>query len=440
MPSLAELSDYYPQTTGNGLPVEQPYNGINIRSLNPEIVTPFTPQSPVTDEEYWSKPVAPMPELSSDNVMEKIIKKLAETSFSEGHPLGNQLFGTGGEERYQLWPEKVVREALSVPHDVKTGALPTTSIDPETGEVVTSPQLIAGAQAMSALAGTGGLAGTGEGVGAALGAGPMLRPALKFEGKIYKAPIKDAENPLGFGAEHSDAIPAHLADDFYKKAMSGEDINHYDFGFINHKGQFLKREDALDYGIKEGLIDPQNAKYGTLTSTMLADSSKPGAAIESLAKTQPFYSALEHNVNQISQAKMTGEQWLGTLKNKPGVKPEELDWTGTKEFLQSKGKEPVTKAELQEHLANNKVEIKDVDKGELSDKAILEQSKIKQEDWDKMSKSQKEVIRTNFPNNPTKYHSYQLPGGENYREKLLTLPPTKNVLPQFKVINEHVDR
>ena len=142
--------------------------------------------------------------------------------------------------------------------------------------------MIAGAQAMSALAGSGGIAGTGEEAGAALGAGPFLRPALKVGDKIYKAPIKDASNPLGFGAEHSDALPAHLADDFYQKAMSGEDINHYNFGFMNHKGQFLKREDALDYGIKEGLLDPQSAKYGTLTSTMLADSSKPGVAIEGL--------------------------------------------------------------------------------------------------------------------------------------------------------------
>jgi hypothetical protein len=149
-------------------------------------------------------------------------------------------------------------------------------------------------------------------------------------------------------------------------AMSGEDISHYNFGFVNDKGQFLNREKALDYGINTGLIDPHAGKYGALTSTLMADSSKPGTAIEAMAKTaSPFFSALEHNVNQISQSKMTGDQWLGTLSNKPGVKPEELQWTGLGEFLKENTGKPVTKQQIEEHLASNKVELKEVNKGEL---------------------------------------------------------------------------
>jgi hypothetical protein len=172
-----------------------------------------------------------------------------------------------------------------------------------------------------------------------------------------------------------------------------------------------------------GLIDPQAGKFGALTSTLMADSSKPGTAIEAMANgKQPFYSAVEHTVNSIPQTKMNGEAWLGTLANKPGVKPEELDWTGLKSFLEENKGKPVTKEQVQEHLAANKVELKEVSKGELSDKDIVTQSKIRQEDWDKMSQSQKELIRSNFPVDKTKYHSYQLPGGENYREMLMTLP------------------
>ena len=123
---------------------------------------------------------------------------------------------------------------------------------------------------MSALAGTGGLAGAD----ATLGATPFLRPGLKYVGKIYKA-----NKSLAEGGEHLDAIPAHLDDLFRQQAMSGEDISNFNFGFMNHKGQFLDREKALDYAIKEGLIDPQAGKFGALTSTMMADSSKPGTAI-----------------------------------------------------------------------------------------------------------------------------------------------------------------
>lgn len=156
----------------------------------------------------------------------------------------NRLSGTGGEDRYQLWPEKVVRDALSAAHDAYNSKEPLTSQD-----------LIKPAMDMSALAGTGGLAGAD----ATLGSAPFLRPALKYEGKIYKAPM---------GGQHLDAIPADVYPKFQQMAMNGEDINHFNFGFMNHKGQFLDREKALDYAIKEGLLDPHSAQYGALTSTM----------------------------------------------------------------------------------------------------------------------------------------------------------------------------
>lgn len=180
----------------------------------------------------------------------------------------NKLF-RDDDKRYQLWPEKVVREGLTAAGDVVSGKTPTWSIDPATGDVHTSPQMIEKAQAISALAGTGGLAGTTD---ATLGATPFLRPALKYKEKLYKG--KD-------GQQHMDVIPDALYPEFQRMAMSGEDISHYNFGFYNDKGQFLSREKALQYGIDTGLIDPQAGKFGALTSTLLADSSKPGVAIES---------------------------------------------------------------------------------------------------------------------------------------------------------------
>jgi hypothetical protein len=387
----------------------------------------------------------PMPDLSG------VGNGFLDIPFSAGTDIGNRitnrLTGMNGEERYQLWPEKVVRSALTALPDAAAGKLPVFLTDPATGEQVANPEAVARTLDMASLGGAGGLA-TGA-TDATLGSAPFLRPALKYEGKIYKAPP---------GGEHLDALPAHLADEFQRQAMSGEDISNFNFGFMNHKGQFLSREAALDYGIKEGLIDPHAGKYGTLTSTLLADSSKPGTAIEAMAKTQPFYSAVEHQVNAIPQAKMTGEQWLGTLGNKPGVKPEEMQWTGLQDFLKEKGKEPVTKAEVQEHLANNKVELKDVVKGTPTiNKAspyynkeverVLRESSGEAEDnihmqlsndakaYQKLMKDHPElkndddwadtVMNSVFGSrihNDTKYGSYQLPGGENYREMLLTLP------------------
>jgi hypothetical protein len=236
--------------------------------------------------------------------------------------------------------------------------------------------------------------------------------------------------------------------------MSGEDLSNFNFGFMNHKGQFLSREDALKYAIDQGMIHPNSeaARAGTLTSTMqlLADSSKPGTAIEALKPAAPFYSAAEKAIEAIPQAKMTGEQWLGTLANKPGVKPEELDWTGLKNFLSDKGKEPVTKEQVQAHMNDNKVSLGEVDKGKPALNAAEKEFDSATKDgipWGKgklysdevkralinedltpadlpenLQGLAKNLIQANKESIPTKYHSYQLPGGENYREKLLTLP------------------
>jgi hypothetical protein len=200
----------------------------------------------------------------------------------------NRLFGLNGVERYQTWPERTVTEAVTAPHDIiQPNPYDEGSELHQWYEDQRDKGMLKAAMAVSALAGTGGLAGTGSAAkGAltsqeiALGAGPMLRPALKFKDKIYKAP------PNG---QHLDALPEQMYNEFQKLAMSGEDISHYNFGFMNHKGQFLSREAALDYAIKEGLLNPNSeaARTGTLTSTMdlMADSSKPGIAI---AANKPY--------------------------------------------------------------------------------------------------------------------------------------------------------
>lgn len=273
MPNLAELTDYDPQSvipeadgirrvyiTGNSssLPVDNTvFNGV------PEAVV----EAPVSQPSRAS------------SLVNSVINKLFRDD----------------DQRYQLWPEKVVREALTGANkvmeegsnlglrredvtDIPAPNMPTkdsTWLGEKLGiaPVYATPQdsIIEKAQAISALAGTGGLAGSES--GAVLNATPSLRPALKYKDRLYKG------KP---GQEHQDVIPAHLYPEFQQMAMSGEDISHYNFGFVNDKGHFLTREDALKYGIDNGLIDPQAGKYGALTSTLMADSSKPGVAIESL--------------------------------------------------------------------------------------------------------------------------------------------------------------
>jgi cytochrome c556 len=164
-----------------------------------------------------------------------------------------------------------------------------------------------------------------------LGAGPFLRPALKFNEKIYKAPM---------GGQHLDALPKDMIPEFNRLAMSGEDISHYDFGFMNHKGQFLSREKALQYAIDEGLLHPNSeaARSGTLTSTMdlMSDSSKPGQVIKALEKPSQLNTPREPTLADMKKANVA-DVLLSTARDPQSIG---MDWSP---LAQRKTYEPLIK-------------------------------------------------------------------------------------------------
>jgi hypothetical protein len=228
-------------------------------------------------------------------------------------------------------------------------------------------------------------------------------------------------------------------------------------------------------GAKKAVKATKNMPVGMSTKAV-------GQGVDELG----FYSAAKQAVDAIQQPKGTGQQFLKQIEKTPGVKPDEIKWTGLDEFLQSK--KSVTKAEVQEYLDKNKVEIKEVRLGEQEafDPARLKQleteySSLKQhpiddpsfgeEKYDELiklmnirdrsttdslyasaesatraaqraqAKGMKDTAEKYFKeaelyntraekldlndlgmDNPTKFSKYTLPGGENYREILLTLP------------------
>ena len=171
-----------------------------------------------------------------------------------------------------------------------------------------------------------------------------------------------------------------------------------------------------------------------------------------------FYSALEQATMPL-QNKGTGAQFLAQIEKTAGVKPEEVKWTGLDEFLKSR--QNVTKQEVQDYLAANRVNLQEVRLG--TPEAINRSSKYATPEvlrivsqhqgsadnaallaLDNDYAAYKEIT-TKFPelrNNPDwaetvlndvtgttgnlanlpKFSQYTLPGGENYREILLTLP------------------
>ncbi len=253
-----------------------------------------------------------------------------------------------------------------------------------------------------------------------------------------------------------------------------------------------------------GLLDAPKAIKGAVQATKNMPVGMSTQMVGEGVSELGFYSAAKQAVDSIQQPKGTGEQFLKQIEKTPGVKPEEIKWTGLDDFLKSK--KTVTKAEVQEYLDKNRVEVKEVRLGEQEtyDPQRLSQleeeyKKLKQhpiddpsfgeEKYDEMirlmnirdrsttdslyasmesatraaqraqargmpeaaeryfreaelynTRAEKLDLEGLGMDAPTKFSKYTLPGGENYREILLTLPFKEPAMPPgYKVSSLEYD-
>ena len=136
-----------------------------------------------------------------------------------------------------------------------------------------------------------------------------------------------------------------------------------------------------------------------------------------------------------------------------GIKPEEMQWTGLDDFLKAKGKTKVTPDEIREHLSNNNIQIKEVTKGSNEPKGkylLFDEAGDFAGDTDDMQEAIRHGLSTrgswadrndnagryylDNAGTDAKYGSYTLPGGQNYREMLLTMPPRMEDNPNARSI------
>lgn len=144
-----------------------------------------------------------------------------------------------------------------------------------------------------------------------------------------------------------------------------------------------------------------------------------------------FFSALTRGVENLKLEKAPAEQWLNTIRNLGGVKRDEIDWSGVEPWLREQ-KGTVTRAAVLEHLRENEVNVQEVEKTEraVSMKTLDEVSESHfGRPYNELDVDDRSVINeaANDIGGETKFSSYKLPGGENYRELLLTLPPKDQV-------------
>ncbi len=167
-----------------------------------------------------------------------------------------------------------------------------------------------------------------------------------------------------------------------------------------------------------------------------------GTREESEKKAPIWYSKLA----EVVRAKMGGAmdmKQLGAMLLNNGVKPEEVQWSRLGELG---GK--VTKDQVLDHLAENAVQVTEKVLGAPLDKSKWTAKRNPDGGWD-VRDERGEMVAQGIGTadadqaiekakgyhgkygNPTKFQSYQLPGGKDYRELLLTLPHQRPTFEQF---------
>jgi hypothetical protein len=145
-----------------------------------------------------------------------------------------------------------------------------------------------------------------------------------------------------------------------------------------------------------------------------------------------FYSGLTRAVDRMVQNKAPAPEWSRIIDSLPGVKREEIEWSGIKDWLAGQ-RGVVTRQQIVDQLRANEVQLKEINKGPVggtrSDEELYERARDLASDdgqyfgdlasWEK-DHYLRRAAQEPYPS--TKFEEYTLPGGKNYREMLLTLP------------------
>jgi len=75
-----------------------------------------------------------------------------------------------------------------------------------------------------------------------------------------------------------------------------------------------------------------------------------------------FYSNIEKALSQVKQEKMSGNQWATQLLSR-GANKEEMKWVGLEGFLKENAAKSISKADIQQYLKDNRIEVVEVVKG-----------------------------------------------------------------------------
>lgn len=154
----------------------------------------------------------------------------------------------------------------------------------------------------------------------------------------------------------------------------------------------------------------------------------------------PFYHKSERVLDEKMRGPMLAQDVSRLLENS-GVKADELKWTGLDQWLRDRMGVKVTPDDVRQYIEANKVQVREVVKSlqpvnweRVGDSWMYDGNRITRLPNGRYAVRSSSGMTDTFPTlesakaqfgpgkGDTKYSSYQAPGGENYREVLLTVP------------------
>jgi hypothetical protein len=111
----------------------------------------------------------------------------------------------------------------------------------------------------------------------------------------------------------------------------------------------------------QGQMTPEEAQTFALgAAPMLLGGPEAGAAEEAATEIAPrFYSAVGNAVDSAKTNAAPAQQWLGMIRNTPGVKPEEMQWLGLEDWLKDQ-QGVVPKQAIADYIKGNQVGVQEV--------------------------------------------------------------------------------
>ena len=207
---------------------------------------------------------------------------------------------------------------------------------------------------------------------------------------------------------------------------------------------------------------------GGLSQMTLPDGRKVTVKSVSAEVANGFYSNTENALGQVKQEKMSGNQWATQLLSR-GANKEEMQFTGLEAFLKENAAKPISKADIQQFLKDNRIEIVEVVKQDNAESYSMDRyeyfpqevKEIADEAGEDADAFEERLIAAGYEvdrdidgsilsfnkrgeenkfNKATKFSQYQLEGEkENYKEVLVTMPSkeTEEGLPEgYKIIKK----